>query len=223
VRVAARRRPIHRAVESRVVTVVAVTSSQLLWYTTRAAGLVALVLLTATMLLGIATSARLDPQTQPRFAVVELHKRISILAMVFLGIHVVTTIVDPFVPIGWLTTVVPFSSPYRRFWLGLGTIAFDLLLAVLVSSALRSRMNPTTWRILHWLAYACWPVAVVHGLGTGTDRGLQWVDALVGLCVASVICAVAWRVARALRPVAPRPTGRLVAHQGGATTKQVVR
>ena len=89
--------------------------------------------------------------------------------MVFVGLHVVTTVSDAFAPIGWLSVVVPFTSPYRRLWLGLGTISVDVLLAVTISSLLRQRINPRTWRALHWLAYASWPLAVVHGLGTGTD------------------------------------------------------
>jgi len=102
---------------------------------------------------------------------------------------------DTFAPIGWVSVFVPFTSPYRRLWLGLGTVAVDLLLAVTVSSLLRQKISPRTWRALHWLAYASWPLALVHGLGTGTDPHLGWMIVLVVSCVAAVFIAVGWRLA----------------------------
>ena len=161
---------------------------------TRATGIVALVLLTGTMVLGVLTSVRLGTGRWPRFTFQDLHRRVSLVAMVFVALHVVTTVTDSFAPIGWVSVVVPFTSSYRRLWLGLGTIAVDLLLAVMISSLLRRRINPRTWRALHWLAYASWPLAVVHGLGTGTDPHLGWVLALVVGCAVTVLCALAWRL-----------------------------
>ncbi len=172
----------------------AVTSSQWLWYTTRATGVVALVLLSSSVVLGILTSLRLGTRTWPRFTIQDLHRRVSLLAVVFVGLHVVTTVSDAFAPIGWLSVVVPFASPYRRLWLGLGTVAVDLLLAVSISSMLRQRINSRTWRALHWLAYASWPLAVVHGLGTGTDPHLRWASAVVAGCVLAVLAALGWRL-----------------------------
>ncbi len=170
------------------------TSSQLLWYSTRATGIVALVLLTATMVLGVLTSVRFGTPRWPRFAFQDLHRRVSLVAMVVVALHVLTTVTDSFAPIGWVSVVVPFTSSYRRLWLGLGTIAVDLLLAVTISSLLRRRINPRTWRALHWLAYASWPLAVVHGLGTGTDPHLGWMLVLTMACGAAVLGAVGWRL-----------------------------
>ncbi len=170
------------------------TSSQWLWYTTRATGLVALVLLTMSMVLGVLTSVRFATRNWPRFTFQDLHRRVSLLAVVFVGLHVVTTVSDTFAPIGWLAVVVPFTSSYRRVWLGLGTISVDLLLAVSISSLIRQRISARTWRALHWLAYASWPLAVVHGLGTGTDPHLGWVILLVGGCVAAVLGTLGWRL-----------------------------
>jgi len=174
--------------------VTAVSSSQMLWYSTRATGLVALVLLTATVVLGVLTSVRLRTRNWPGFALQSLHRRISLLTVVFVGLHVVTTVSDSFAPIGWVSAVVPFTSPYRQLWRGLDTIAVDLLLAVAASSLLRHRIDPRSWRALHWLAYASWPFAVAHGLGTGTDPHLGWVLLLVAGCVAVVVGAVGWRL-----------------------------
>jgi DMSO/TMAO reductase YedYZ heme-binding membrane subunit len=173
---------------------IGVSGSQALWYTTRATGIVALVLLTMTVALGILTTVRFESPTWPRFTLSLLHRRVSLITMVFLGVHVVSTVLDSFAPIGLVSVVVPFTSPYRRLWLGLGTIAFDLLLAVGVSSLLRQRINPRTWRAIHWLSYAVWPVALVHAFGTGTDPRLHWVLLVVVACVAAVGVAVAWRL-----------------------------
>ena len=175
-------------------SVAVVTTSQWLWYTTRATGIVALVLLTASVVLGVLTSVRFETRSWPRFTFQDMHRRVSLLAVVFVALHVITTVSDAFAPIGWVSVVIPFTSPYRRLWLGLGTISVDLLLAVTISSLLRQRINPRSWRALHWLAYASWPLAVVHGLGTGTDPHLGWVIILVVACVAAVLIAITWRL-----------------------------
>jgi len=169
-------------------------NSTALWYTTRASGIVSLVLLTVTMVLGLATTNRARARNWPGFAQQELHRRISILSMVFVAIHVLTSILDTYVHIGWLAVVVPFTSPYSRFWVGIGTVALDLMGAVFISSLLRARLKPATWRGIHWLAYACWPVALVHTFGMGTDSREHWVISLGALCVLAVALALAWRL-----------------------------
>jgi predicted ferric reductase len=165
----------------------------MLWYLTRATGIVALVLFSLATVLGIVTAARSESPTWPRFAVAELHKRVALACVGLLGLHVLTTVTDSFVHIGWQSIVIPFSSAYRRFWLGLGAVSVDLFIAVLVSSLFRHRISARVWRGIHWLAYASWPVAVVHALGTGTDRHLSWMLGLVGACVAAVVGAATWR------------------------------
>jgi len=190
----------------------AVTSSQMLWYTTRATGVVALVLLTGAMVLGVFTSVRLGTRNWPRFAFQDLHRRISLLAVAFVAMHVVTTVSDSFAPIGWVSVFVPFTSSYRRLWVGLGTVGVDLLLAVTISSLVRQKINPRTWRALHWLAYASWPLAVVHGLGTGTDPHVEWMILLVVGCVAAVLAAAGWRL------VAGWPARASVRVTAGATS-----
>jgi hypothetical protein len=130
----------------------------------------------------------------PRFALQDLHRRVSLLSMVFIGFHVVTTVSDAYAPIGWVSVFVPFTSSYRRIWLGLGAVAVDLLLAVTISSLLRQRIGHRVWRALHWLAYASWPVALLHGLGTGTDPRLGWMVLLTIGCVTAVLSAIGWRL-----------------------------
>ena len=182
-------------------------NSTYLWYATRATGIVTLVLLTLTMVLGLVTTSRSRARNWPGFAQQELHRRISILAVVFLVIHVITSILDSYVHIGWLAVVVPFASPYARLWVGLGTISLDLMVAVFVSSLLRSHLQPRTWRGIHWMAYGSWPNALAHTFGLGTDSSEHWVIALGTLCVLSVGLAFLWRLRATakLRAMVPNP------------------
>jgi sulfoxide reductase heme-binding subunit YedZ len=169
-------------------------STQTLWYLTRATGIVTLLLLSATVALGIATYRRTDTQGLPRFAIAELHRRLSLISVVFLAIHIATAVSDPFAPIGWLAAVVPFAASYRRVWLGLGTVSVDLLLAVVATSLLRRWISQRLWRGAHWLAYLSWPVAVFHALGTGSDVRLSWFLLILAICVATVFISLLWRL-----------------------------
>ena len=181
-----------------------------LWYATRGTGVVALLLLTATVVLGVAGTARFETARWPRVLTAGLHRHLSLLVVAFVVVHVVTTILDPFAPIGWTAAIIPFSASYRPLWLGLGTVAFDLLLAVLVTSLLRARLGYRAWRSVHWLAYASWPVALWHGLGTGTDTRLSWLVVLDAGCVAAVAAALWWRIS-----LLPDATTRLAAGSAG--------
>jgi methionine sulfoxide reductase heme-binding subunit len=175
-------------------------TTPLLWYTTRASGIVALVLLSGSVVLGLITSARAGTHSWPRFAVSDLHRKVSLLALVFVCIHVLTTVVDTFVPIGWLPALVPLTSHYKTLWVTLGTVAFDLLLAVAITSILRARIRAGTWRAVHWASYLSWPIAVAHGIQMGTDMRFVWVDGLVAVCCIAVMMTFGWRVvARPLR------------------------
>ncbi len=166
-----------------------------LWYTSRAAGLACLVLLTAVVVLGVLNSGRFAARRWPRFAVSDLHRNLSLVTVVFLAVHIATAIIDPYAGIAWLDAIIPFVSVYHPFWLGLGAVAFDLILALIVSSLLRPRISQRTWRGLHWTAYACWPLALVHGFGIGgADSRLPWVLLLMLVCAVAVLIAVVWRV-----------------------------
>lgn len=180
------------------------TSSTPLWYATRATGLVALVLLTVAMVLGLLSSVRYQRPGWPRFVTLGLHRNVSLLALAFTVAHVLTTVLDNFVSIPVQDAVIPFIGSYRPLWVGFGAIAFDLMLALTGTSLLRTRMSLRSWQVVHWTAYACWPVAVLHGLGTGTDTPVRWVLALTAACVAVVAALTLWRLARGwtVRPVA---------------------
>jgi len=169
-----------------------------LWYLSRGTGAVTLVLLTATVVLGIAGTLRWRPAAGlPRFLVDGLHRNLSLLVVVLLAAHVLTALLDPFAHLRVLDAVVPLASSYRPLWLGLGALALDLLIALVVTSLLRARLGLRAWRAVHWAAYACWPVALLHGIGTGTDASATWLQAVTAICVAAVAVAVVTRLVRA--------------------------
>jgi methionine sulfoxide reductase heme-binding subunit len=187
--------------------VVGAAGGKALWYLTRGTGIVALLLLTAVLLLGIASTLRWRTKRWPRFVVADLHKNLTLLSIVFVVIHVVTTVVDGFAPISLVDAIVPFASPYRPIWLGLGALSFDLLLALVVTSLLRARLGYRLWRWVHWLAYAAWPVALVHSLGTGSDGRVGWLAALALACIALVGLALLVRLVRSAVPARLRIAG----------------
>jgi len=179
------------------------------WYASRATGVVALLLLTAVLVLGILVNRQGRLPGLPRFAVTSLHRNLSLLAMAFITIHVVTAVLDTYVSIPILSAVVPFDSGYERLWLGLGAVSFDLMLAMIITSLLRGRLNRTLWRAIHLLAYLSWPVALAHSIGSSKDLRHGWLLDLGIACAAIVAAAVVWRLASAARQL-PR-AGRVAA------------
>jgi sulfoxide reductase heme-binding subunit YedZ len=170
------------------------------WYLARATGAVTLLLLTAIVVLGILGPLRVAGPRWPRFAIDTLHRDLSLLVIVLLLVHIVTSVLDSFVSISLTDAVIPFIGSYRPLWLGLGAVAFDLILALVFTSLIRRRLGYRAWRYVHWLAYASFPVAVLHGLGTGSDTKLWWMLLLTAACVAAVVVATGIRVARAENP-----------------------
>jgi predicted ferric reductase len=182
-----------------------------LWYLTRGTGVVSLVLLTAVVLLGVTTSLRWSSERWPRFLVAGLHRNLTLLALAFLAAHIGTTVADGYAPVALKDAFLPFGSAYRPVWVGLGTVAFDLLLALVATSLLRARVGARLWRGLHWLAYASWPAAVLHGLGTGSDANTGWMIVLTAVCVGSVVPAVLARTAAGGGPARIRVAGAVAA------------
>lgn len=173
-----------------------VAGGSALWYLSRGTGVVSLLLFTAVMLFGILGPLRVSSPRWPRFATDALHRDLSLLAVALLAIHIITSVLDSFAPLQLIDAVVPFTSQYRPLWLGLGAVALDLLVALVITSLLRRRLGYGSWRAIHWLAYASWPVAVLHGLGTGTDVKQWWMLGLTAVCVAGVTLALLMRIGR---------------------------
>jgi sulfoxide reductase heme-binding subunit YedZ len=163
--------------------VIALTSPYL-WYATRATGMVTLVLFTLVVVLGTLVATRIGGTYVGRFEVNELHRSLSMIAFVFLGLHVATTVVDSYVPTGPLSVVVPFTSAYRTTPVGLGAVAVDLFLAVWISSLLKVRVKNATWRFIHWFSWLAFAIALVHAFTTGTDGRSGWGLVVIVACAA---------------------------------------
>ena len=177
------------------------SASTAFWYASRATGIVALLLLTAVLVLGILVNRQGRLPGLPRFAVTSLHRNLSLLSVAFIVVHVLTAVLDTYVSIPATAGVVPFVSGYERFWLGLGAISFDLMLAMIVTSLLRGRLNRVLWRAIHLLAYLSWPVAFAHSIGSSKDLQHGWLLYLAVGCALLVVAATAWRLAQAARQV----------------------
>ena len=189
-------------------------SNEALWALGRGAGTVTLVLMTVSVLLGVLTRSGRPALGLPRFAVTRVHRDAGLLAAVLLAVHLVSLFFDPYAQLRIVDAVVPFLGTYRPVWQGLGTVALDLLVAVLVTSLLRRRIGLRVWRGVHWATYGLWPVAVAHGLGNGTDAFTTWFLAVTAVCVLAVAAALVWRVqetftehaANRVEPRAQRPS-----------------
>jgi sulfoxide reductase heme-binding subunit YedZ len=172
----------------------AATGPSPFWFVTRGTGAIALVLLTLSISLGVVNVRRTRIGEMPRFVLDSVHRSASLLAVTFLAVHIATALMDGFAPITLLDVVIPFGSAYRPLWVGFGTVAFDLMVGITITSLLRRRLGYGAWRATHWLAYASWPVALLHGLGTGSDAKTHWMLGLTAGCVAVMLAAVLARV-----------------------------
>ena len=168
-----------------------------LWYLGRGTGLVALVMFTLTMVLGITTRSGRQALGLSRFGVADLHKTASLAGTGLIAVHVGTLLFDPYAQLRLVDLAFPFLATYRPLWLGLGTLAVDVLVVLVGTSLLRHRVGPRVFRAVHWTAYAMWPLALVHALGTGTDAGTVWMRAVAATCVLAVAAAVGWRTSAA--------------------------
>ncbi|HVU76763.1 MAG TPA: ferric reductase-like transmembrane domain-containing protein [Gaiellaceae bacterium] len=171
--------------------------SSTVWYFARSAGIVAYLLLTASVLLGILLAGKAKV-SWPRFAVEELHRHLAILAGVFVALHGATLLLDTVVPTGLVQELVPFTSSYRPYAVGLGVTAMELLAAVGVSNLLKPRIPYRWWRNVHYLTLAAWLLAALHGVLAGTDAGDPWFAAIAAGSVAAVATAAFARFSRAL-------------------------
>lgn len=164
------------------------------WYLMRGSGVVSLLLLTGVLGLGILTRGGARVLTLPRFATLALHRSLSLLAVTFVAVHVATAVIDPYAGVAFADLVLPFGAASQPLWVGLGALALDLVLALIVTGLLRRRIGQRAFRAVHWAAYAAWPLALLHAVGMGSDATTTWMRAVAGLCILTAAAAVAWRV-----------------------------
>jgi sulfoxide reductase heme-binding subunit YedZ len=169
-----------------------------MWYFARGTGVTALALLTLSMLLGIAAATGVA--IGPRFVVQGLHRNLTLVAIAFIGIHVALIVIDGYAPVRLVDAIIPFRSAYRSIGVGFGALTLDVLLAITISSLVRARIGYRAWRAIHWLAYGLWPLAAVHVLLTGTDRGATWLLVAGAAAAIAVLAAAGVRAAEGLRP-----------------------
>lgn len=168
--------------------------NEALWALGRGTGVVALVMFTLAIVLGVLTRSGRPVAGLGRFGVVDVHRTAALTGTGLVAVHLGSLFLDPYAQLRLVDLVVPFLGSYRPLWLGLGTVAVDLLAVVTVVSLLRHRVGPKVFKAVHWATYVLWPVALLHSLGNGTDAGTTWFRVLAVTCVAAVAAAVGWRV-----------------------------
>jgi methionine sulfoxide reductase heme-binding subunit len=173
------------------------------WYATRGLGTATLIVLTCTVVLGIVTTTRWIGQLTPGFVTENLHRNLSLIALALLLAHIVTTVLDPFAHISVRDVLIPVGAAYRPIWLGLGVVAAEIIVAVAATSLLRDRIGARAWRLIHWAAYASWPLALVHGLGTGSDARSPWLIGVAVACATAVVLALIQRLREGRRAMLP--------------------
>jgi sulfoxide reductase heme-binding subunit YedZ len=169
-------------------------TSEALWALGRGTGITTLGFLTISVALGIATRSGRPLLLLPRFAVADVHRFVALAATLLVALHLGLLFLDPYAQLRLIDFVVPFLGAYRPLWLGLGTLAFDLLSVVIITSLLRHRLGLRVFRAVHWVTYALWPIALAHALGNGTDAGRAWFLVFSGACALTVAGTLAWRL-----------------------------
>jgi predicted ferric reductase len=179
------------------------------WHVNRAAGLVALALLTASIALGLLVSSRLLGRRVRGSWLTDLHRGVSALACAFVGVHVLAVLADPWLDAGPADVLIPFASSWRPGAVTWGIVSMYLLAAVQLTSLLRKHLSPELWRRFHLLSYPLWLTAAFHGLSAGTTLSTPAGDVALALAAATIAGLTAIRVlephGRRTRPASPDP------------------
>jgi methionine sulfoxide reductase heme-binding subunit len=163
------------------------------WLLARASGLTAYVLLTFSVLAGLAVKSRPFGRALKAASATDTHRFLSLLALGAVAIHAITLVLDQTVHIGFAALLVPGLAGYRPVATGLGVLAAELAALVVVSFPVRKRIGARTWRRLHWATYGVFAAATAHGLAAGTDSHRTGIFALYLGAVFAVAVATAWR------------------------------
>ena len=163
------------------------------WYVARASGIVAFGLLTLAVVAGLTLSGRARLRYWPRFAVEDVHRFLGLLTGTFVGLHVFTLLIDSYMPFSLTQLLVPGASSYRPLYTAFGVVATELLLALAITNHYRKRLSYGFWRRAHYLNFAVWGLALIHGIAAGTDRTAAWASLTYIGAAAAVAGMVAWR------------------------------
>jgi predicted ferric reductase len=177
-------------------------SPSVFWYLSRATAFVAMGLLWASMMLGVGITnkmARLWPGAPEAHA---LHEYVSLLGLGFATFHGLILLGDAYSQYTLAQLLVPFaSSTYLPFWVGLGQIGFYTWAILVVSFYLKKVIGQKAWRMLHFVSFFTWIGALLHGIVSGSDSGLAWVQAFYWITGASFLFMLVYRiVARLTQP-----------------------
>lgn len=179
-----------------------------LWYLSRATGVASMVLFTVVLVLGMVLSGQRKLRPGGQAVAMGVHRSLALGSVAFLAVHILSAVLDTYVHVGWLATLVPFTSGYQSTWITLGTLSVDIAIAVIATSLLRSRISRRVWRWVHLASYASWPVAVIHSYALGTANEPILRDTTVACAVVGV-AAIGWRMFATHPDAAQRRIARL--------------
>jgi predicted ferric reductase len=186
-------------------------TGQLPWFTSRGFGLVALALLTASVVMGLGISGRMSGKLLSKPLLFELHSFLSVLTVVFIVVHVGALMFDHYLAFSVADLILPFGSPYRPLPVTLGVVAAWLTVALVVSFWIRNYLGRRVWRTFHYTSFVAWLLGFVHGLTAGTDTSAPLVMLAYWLAAALIGALLTYRIldARNRSARTPRPSGAL--------------
>lgn len=149
-------------------------NSQVWWFVARSSGIVAWALLTLSVCWGLLLSTRLLARRVSPAWLLDLHRHLGGMAVVFTGIHLVGLVADSYVTFGWAELFVPMASSWKPGAVAFGIVAFYLLLAIEITSLAIRRLPRSLWRWVHRSSFVLFGVATYHGVVAGTDAGNAW-------------------------------------------------
>jgi predicted ferric reductase len=173
---------------------VTVAAANYTWYIARAGGILAFALLSTSVVLGLLLSGRARLERWPRFALEDVHRFVGLLAGSFIALHVVALLFDSYLPFSLRSVLVPGAAPYRPLAVAAGVISAELLVALAITNRYRKQLPHRFWRRAHYLNFAVWLLALVHGIAAGTDSTTAWALGLYVVSAGAVVGLTARRV-----------------------------
>jgi methionine sulfoxide reductase heme-binding subunit len=176
------------------------------WYLARAGGMLAYLLLSSSVVVGLLLSGKAHGKRWPRFALEDVHRFLGLLTGTFVVVHGGALLLDGYLPFSLGQLVIPGIAPYRPLAVSLGVVAAELLVALAVTNHYRKRLSYRFWRRAHYLNFAVWLLALVHGLTAGTDALTTWALVLYGTSAWLVLALTVHRATLRLGGPAVRPS-----------------